>query len=93
MKIMQEAYRKLVEKAEKIERIFGSLQDFAAFSTISKDEHNMRMRQKSLSEIYSQIDVQDFDFLLDRTLQKELHELELADLCDLKNGRFDGEYF
>ena len=84
MKIMQEAYRKLVEKAEKIERIFGSLQDFAAFSTISKDEHNMRMRQKSLSEIYS---------LLDRTLQKELHELELADLCDLKNGRFDGEYF
>lgn len=89
---MFKAYKKIVEKADEIERAFGNLENFALASTILEDEHKMRMRQKSLSEIYAQIDVQDFDFRFNLTLQRELQQLELADLWDLKSGRFDGEH-
>ena len=91
---MQDAYKKIVEKVEAIERQHGSLEDFVLTSTIFEGEHKMRTRGETLSEIYAQTGTQDFFDFRNPILLRELEELELADLWDLKmqSGRFDGEH-
>ncbi len=90
MKIMQRAYKKLVEKAEGLEKKFGSLENFA-ISTNFEDLHTMKMREE-LSAQYGKFTLHPF--FDDKILRKEFLELELADLCDLQkfDGEFDGEF-
>ncbi len=81
MKIMQEAYKKLLKKVEKIEREYGSLEEFIIASTFLGGQHKMRMA--------------DFSSAWLGKVQHELSPLELADLIDFQkcDGRFDGEHF
>ena len=86
MKIMQRAYKKIVEKAEGLERQFGSLENFA-ISTNFDNLHRMKMKAQ-----YGKIT--SHPFFDNKILKVELEELELADLCDLQNldGEFDGKF-
>ena len=68
---MQKAYQKLVEKVEKIERDFSSLQDFV-ISTNFQDGHMMRMGEISSS------------FLHMNEVYQELDDLTFADLEDFQ---------
>lgn len=77
---MQEAYKKMLKKVQKIEREQGSLEEFIIASTNFSAEHKMRMEDFSSD-------------WLDKT-SAELSSLELADLIDFQNnGRFNGEQF
>ena len=87
---MQSAYKKIVEKADALERKFGSLENFA-ISTNFDDLHRMKMREE-LSAQYGKFTLHPF--FDDEILKKELLEIELADLCDLQkfDGEFDGKF-
>lgn len=90
---MQKAYKKIIERVDKIESEYGSLEDYVRLLTISESKHMMKMRDFSHIQVGKAQDF--FDFRENKTLSRELHELELADLWDLKrqSGEFDGEYF
>ena len=87
---MQRAYKKLAEKAELLERQFGSLERFA-ISTNFEDLHTMKMREELLAQ-YGKFTLHLF--FENKILKKEFEEFELADLCDLQkfDGEFDGEF-
>ena len=87
---MQSAYKKIVEKADALERDFGSLENFA-ISTNFDDLHRMKMREELLAQYGNFTSHPFFDDII---LRKELLALELADLCDLQksDGEFDGEF-
>ena len=87
---MQNAYKKLAEKADALERKFKSLENFA-ISTNFEDLHRMKMREDLSAQLGKFTLHPFFD---DKILEKELRELELADLCDLQkfDGEFDGEF-
>lgn len=81
MKIMQDAYKKLLKNVEKIEREHGSLEKFIIASTNFGSQHKMRMADYSSAWLGK--------------VQRELSPLELADLIDFQkfDGRFNGEHF
>ncbi len=79
----ENVYRPLLERVEKIESEFGSLENFVITSTIGLDEHRMRMKGLSLS-----------DFQEIWQVYQGLSDLELADLLDenIFVGRLNGEF-
>ena len=90
MKIMQRAYKEIVEKADALEGRFGSLESFAV-STNFDSLHRMKMREELLAQYGN---FTSYPFFDNKILEKEMLELELADLCDLQNldGEFDGKF-
>lgn len=76
-------FQELLERAKKLEKEFGSLENFAKISTNCNEEHRMKMKEDFSSE-YSDMSA----------VYQELLALELADLLDFQNfiGRFDGEF-
>ena len=77
---MQDAYKKLLKKVEKIEREHGSLEEFIIASTNFGSQHKVRMEDYSSAWLGK--------------VQSELDALQLADLTDFVNdGRFNGEHF
>ena len=72
-------YSKTMQKVEKIEKEFGSLEDFVILSTMDKSTHRMI--------------VEAFDEM--GSVYQDLSDLEIADLLDYKNlmGSKYGEYF
>lgn len=72
-------YSKTMQKVEKIEKEFGSLEDFVILSTMDKSTHRMI--------------VEAFDEM--GSVYQDLSELEIADLLDYQNlmGSKYGEYF
>lgn len=73
-------FQKLERQAENIERVFGSLENFAISKSKTKDEHKMKMESDAFDdELLSAYD--------------DLSDLDIADLVDYMNlGRFDGEH-
>ncbi len=73
----------LLDKVEKIEEKYGSLENFAKISTNCSEKHTMKMKE-DFSSKYNDMSV----------VYQELYDLELADLFDFQNfiGRFDGEF-
>ncbi len=72
-------YQKLLKKAIKLEKKYGSLEKFALLTTYGANEHKLKVEDSvSLSAVYL-----------------ELADLERADLIDYKNlfGSDNGECF
>lgn len=78
---MKKAYRKIAKKVKKIEKTFGSLQDFALSSTNFADGHKMRMEENPSS------------YLQMHRVYQELDDLERADLEDFRRLSFYGDKF
>ena len=70
----EDVFVKLEEVAKKIEREYGSLENFAIKSTMLEQRHIMKMRE----------DFASFNFQEVRSVYDDLRELELADLLDFK---------
>ena len=70
----EDVFVKLEEVAKKIERGYGSLENFAIKSTMLEQRHIMKMRE----------DFASFNFQEVRLVYEDLRELELADLLDFK---------
>jgi len=66
-------FRKLMKMVRKIEESWGSLENFARFTTFGTEKHTMKIRD---------------EFLFDESLEKvyrNLDDLTIADLCDFQN--------
>ncbi len=76
-------FHEMLEKAEKLEKEYGSLERYAKVSTITSEKHKMKMKEE-LSSSYADMS----------EIYQELLDLEFADLLDFQNfnGRFDGEF-
>ena len=74
-------YSKTMQKVEKIEKEFGSLEDFVILSTMDKSTHRMIVEDATFDEMGS--------------VYQDLSDLEIADLLDYQNlmGSKYGEYF
>ena len=74
--------RKMLKKIEKIEREFGSLENFAISTTFCDEQHTMKIdehifAQQSLMAVY-----------------QDLNDLETADLVDFqKFGKANGNFY
>ena len=72
-------YKTIEKKVRKIEKEFGSLENFVVSTTISSANHKLKMKGafQGLDKIYD-----------------DLKDLEKADLCDFKNflSEEDGEF-
>ncbi len=77
-----EEYRQILERVERIEREYGSFENFVVRSTFFDDVHRMKMKETSFGPEM-------------RAVYQDLVDLELADLMDNQKviGRFDGECF
>lgn len=74
-------YSKTMQKVEKIEKEFGSLEDFVILSTMDKSTHRMIVEDATFDEMGA--------------VYQDLSDLEIADLLDYQNlmGSKYGEYF
>lgn len=74
-------YSKTMQKVEKIEKEFGSLEDFVILSTMDKSTHRMIVEDATFDEMGA--------------IYQDLSDLEIADLLDYQNlmGSKYGEYF
>lgn len=79
----ENVFHYLEKRVEKIEKEHGSLENFVVNSTISDEEHRMRMEGQNFSA-YEEM----------KQVYQELLDLELADFFDLKQlaGLFDGDF-
>ena len=70
-----------MQKVEKIEKEFGSLEDFVILSTMDKSTHRMIVEDATFDEMGA--------------VYQDLSDLEIADLLDYQNlmGSKYGEYF
>ncbi len=77
-----EEYRQILENVERIEKKYGSFENFVVRSTFFDDGHRMKMKETSFGPKM-------------QAVYQDLSDLELADLMDYQKlfGRFDGEYF
>ena len=75
---MEKEYQELLEKVKKIEKEYGSLENFAILSTCGRIKHKLRIgRSVDLESVY-----------------EELSDLEYADLIDYQNLKGEyGERF
>lgn len=75
---MEKEYQELLEKVKKIEKEYGSLENFAILSTCENVKHKLRIgRSVDLESVY-----------------EELSDLEYADLIDYQNLKGEyGERF
>ena len=74
-------YSKTMQKVEKIEKEFGSLEDFVILSTMDKSTHRMIVEDATFDEMGA--------------VYQDLSDLEIADLLAYQNlmGSKYGEYF
>lgn len=76
-------FHQLKKKLIEIEEKYGSLENFVVQTTISGDEHRMRMEGQD-SSVYEEME----------QVYQELFDLELADLLDFQKtiGEENGEF-
>jgi len=75
-------FRKLMKMVRKIEESWGSLENFARFTTFGTEQHKMKIGTEKHT-----MKIRD-EFLFDESLEKvyrNLDDLTIADLCDFQN--------
>lgn len=79
----ENVFLELEKRVEKIEKEYGSLENFVVNSTITDEKHRMRMEGENPS-LYKEMSL----------VYQDLFDLELADLFDFQKlaGSFDGEF-
>ncbi len=79
----ENVFLELEKRVEKIEKEYGSLENFVVNSTITDEKHRMRMEGVNPS-LYKEMSL----------VYQDLFDLELADLFDFQKlaGSFDGEF-